>query len=301
LKWLRLHYKSPMKSNVTHFTMKRHLVLIPAFLFLSIAGFGQKLYFGLTGGYGFPVAGMELGTNSTYSSTISSPIYTNENVRGSLGKGVNAGGYIGYMLNENFGVETGVNYLFSASVKTTYSMSYPDPTMPISYTEEYKMRARMLRITPALRMTTGSGSLKPYMRAGMVIGLAGKMFVEGRDTHTDTGLSSVREIEAEFSGGVSFGIHGALGATFALSDHLSLFGEISGFGQSHAMTKGKYTKYKRDGVDELPTMDVNEKEWTFSDKVESSDNSDSSKPATELKNYFPFSSIGLNIGIHYSF
>ncbi len=40
----------------------------------------------------------------------------------------------------------------------------------------------MLRFTPALKITVGNGNIKPYMRTGLVIGVASKIKSEYLNT-----------------------------------------------------------------------------------------------------------------------
>ena len=71
----------------------------------------QGLYFGLGGGYGFAAAKQTLGQDTKVTNTggTFSAEYMSHPI--SLGKGINAGLFAGYMFNPNIGLELGVSYL----------------------------------------------------------------------------------------------------------------------------------------------------------------------------------------------
>ena len=71
--------------------------------------------------------------------------------------------------------------------------------------------------------------------------------------------------------------------------------------QSWAPGKGILKLSTRDGADELPGMNTNQKEIDFLKSYTLSGAPDTSAPAKQIKSYSSFSSIGINIGINYSF
>ncbi|MCX6267295.1 MAG: hypothetical protein NTW16_08070, partial [Bacteroidetes bacterium] len=89
----------------------------------------------------------------------------------------------------------------------------------------------------------------------------------------------------------------AAGADFSLSEKLVFFGELVFNGINYAPTKGKYKTYTYDGVDQLPTADIRDKEWTYEKEY----NDDETIPKTSPNKYpkisTTFSNVELNIGI----
>ena len=82
----------------------------------------KGVFFSINGGYNFAFALQKLPiTNRTLVESGSSVnISIEENVYGSLGKGLNFGGAIGYMFNKNIGAELGINYLIGGDIANTF-------------------------------------------------------------------------------------------------------------------------------------------------------------------------------------
>lgn len=255
----------------------------------------QKLYVTIGGGYGLSTA-----PNSAYSSVNSTRNLTgstNEisNSTGSFGRGMQFSGTFGYMFTENIGAELNIGYLLGSKITSTNkSDGY------LSY--ESSSSGNMLRLTPTIRISVGKQKIKPYMRFGLVIGMLSKIKYSSvaNFTYSTTGQLSNEETEGYSSGGVSLGFSAGFGANYKLTDHVSIFAEIGLISQAWAPKKSVTTKYMSNGIDRLATMNINEKETEY---VSSYDNSSSSisTPTKRLKTYTPFSSIGINIGIHLAF
>ena len=260
----------------------------------------QGLYLGVDGGYGFPAAKMSIfgdykstnGSTNTYEAT-SKPV--------SFGKGVNAGLYIGYMLNENVGMELGASYLIGS--KYTFTDETTNDTGPSSSKYEDTWKAHMIRLVPTLRMTSGENKLHPYAKAGLIIGIGGKLFEESHNVNTDPSGSTVIDENWEYSGGISLGFHGGLGINYMVSDKIGIFLEAAGNYQSWAMKKGIMTVNTVDGVDQLSMLTTAEKETEFVDEVKYDYNNppSDSQPTQSTKFFMPLSSIGVNIGLHIAF
>jgi len=265
-------------------------------VFIGANTFAQGLYVNAGAGYGFPAACYLMEDNYVYHYDEGGSSWDYEIVKGSgsFGKGIQPGIIIGYMFNPNVGAELGVSYLLGGKIesKDEYHGFYGTETREATH------KGTMLRFTPALKMTVGNGNIKPYMRAGLVIGAAGKV----KTTQTNTGSGEVKSVveerESEYTGGISLGFAGALGADFMLSDNIGLFAELGVITQSYAPKKGEWTKYTVDGVDKLGELETYDKEIEFVDSFSDSDDSfDEDSPMKALKMYFPFSSVGVNIGV----
>ena len=258
----------------------------------------QGLYLGLGVGYGFPAGKQaDVEQTSTTSGSVTTNEYTTKNL--SLGKGINAGLYVGYMFNKNLGAELGISYLIGG--KTTINDKSTGNNS--SSTDEYIYKGNMIRFTPALKMIIGENKLRPYMRIGMIVGIAGKLTDEYNYTNTTPGSTSSGQVITEYTGGISLGFHGGLGINYALSDKLSLFGELAGNYQNWAPKKSEITTYTQDGADQLPSMTTYQKETEFLDSFTTTSNSPSNNgvPDQQTKFYLPFSSFGINIGIVLNF
>lgn len=250
----------------------------------------QNVYFGVGGGYATGLASQTMTFNET-GFTNNEHFY--ETVKGTYGKGINFGMFAGYMFNPNISAEFGISYLAGGKTKRHY-------VKESSGIEDLVLSAKMIRITPSLRMTAGDGKMKPYMRIGMVVGVAGK--ITENDTWTDTGCNCGNsETTWEYTGGVSFGATSAFGGNYTINEKISLFGELNFIAQSWAPEKGLMTKSMFNGADELPNKTTNQKEIDFVKSYTTTSPTNTSAPTTQMKNYSSFSSIGINIGLTYSF
>ncbi len=101
----------------------------------------------------------------------------------------------------------------------------------------------------------------------------------------------------DFSGGFSQGFLGALGGDFKIAKNVNIFSEISFIAQSWAPQKRTLTGYKVDGVDYLSSVPKYYKEVEFVESYTPSGTINNNETQKSLIQYFPFSSIGINIGI----
>ncbi|MEO8760897.1 MAG: outer membrane beta-barrel protein [Bacteroidia bacterium] len=273
--------------------MKTKIIIIATVLSLKLTdASAQGLYAGLNGGYGFNLASQNLAVNNANGNGTSNSY---ELVKGSFGKGVNFGANVGYMFNKNIGAELGISYLLGSKFESTFSkgVNY--------YTRNQFLSGKMLRLMPSIRITSGEGKLKPYLRLGIVIGLGGK--ITSTETEVFTGASPTSETTWEYKGGVSFGFAGAVGLNYQISNKIAVFGECGFISQSWAPTKGVLTKDNQNGVDVLPTLTTSQKQTDFVSKYSESfvTPANTSEPSKQLKAYSPFSSLGFNIGIQFNF
>jgi opacity protein-like surface antigen len=277
--------------------MKKLILLSAIFAATVFTTRAQGTYMGLGFNYGFPAAGNALGTIDTRDNPANTS--SSENVRGSFGTGFSLGYYVGYMMNSNFGFEINANYLWGS--KYNFSSNTAQGNGNYHNTTD-EVSAITFRISPALRMTFGDGKLRPYLRAGLTFGLFNKII--DNSVQTDMNSSSngpdVTEMKFELTKGNSFGFTGAFGAGFAVNDAFSIFGEVTNFSSSWGPEKGEIVKATLNGNDILSTMDVSDKQFEFVDKVNYPSGSNST-PTQALKTYFPMSSLGFTVGIHYFF
>lgn len=262
----------------------------------------QGVYMGIGGGYGFAAGKQSLFDD--YKTTVSSSGSTTQEFTShpfSLGKGINTGLYAGYMFNKNVGAELGIAYLIGS--KNIFTDEYiNNSAFPSSSKTEMTWKGRMIRLVPTIRMTAGEKKLRPYMKAGLIIGVGGKVYDDMHSVNTSGGSSSVTDQSWEYYGGMSLGFHGAMGLNYMVSDKIGIFGELAGNYQNFAMKKGSMTKYTVDGVDQMPTMDTNDKEIEFVDSYsyDSSASPNVNQPDKASKFFMPFSSFGINLGLHIS-
>lgn len=263
------------------------------FLILTLATlcsnnlFGQLAYLNINAGYGLMISSGNL--TNFYSLTTSSNSDTYKQVNLSLGKGINFGGAFGYMFNKNLGAELGISYLIGGKSKA--QDIYPGGKT------DYTLSAKMLRINPSIVVASGFKRINPYAKIGLIIG-SGSVTEETKDN--DGGDISL--VLVKMNGGIAIGGNAGLGVLFDLSKTISFFSEINMTNLSYAPTKGKATKATYNGIDILSDLTTSEKEIEYVDSyTESNTPPPDSQPAKGLKTKLPFGSIGINIGIRFSF
>lgn len=263
--------------------------------------FAQGTYVNVHLGYGFGLGSVNFDgfVNETATSNSGSFSSTTEQINVSFGKGLNFGAAFGYMFNKNVGADLGLSYLIGG--KTTAKQTYQGSSY--SETRETTISAKMLRINPSLVVAAGSEKINPYAKLGVVIGL-GSILSENEWEEIDMGGDvSNSTMKVKNNGGLGIGLSSGIGILFNLNEKISLFGECSMINMSYSPKKGEITEYTEDGVDQLPAMTTDEKEWEFVDSLSESSNSNpsTSSPTKILKYHYPFGSVGVNLGMRFSF
>jgi hypothetical protein len=262
-------------------------LMVLAASLLSGTAFSQGLYAKINAGYGLNMSSQNVDYFHFINYTIDTASSTQEQVKTSLGKGLAFEGAVGYMFNKNIGAEIGVSYLLGTKTQTNQTLYGSQRNNSLS--------ANMLRINPSFVVSCGYEKINPYAKLGLIIGF-GKIFYE--DDYTSAGGSVVSEI-MELSGGIALGLNAGAGVTYNLSEKLSLFGEINMVNLSYSPTQGKLTKSTIDGTDRLSDLTTAEKEVDFVDSYTTDTNTPylDTSPRKELKESFPFGSVGVNVGI----
>jgi outer membrane protein W len=259
----------------------------------STAQMKKGAYVGVYVGYNATAgaANMEGVVNS--SNTITGNEY--ENIKFSFGKGVNAGLSFGYMFNENIGAEFGVQYLIGD--KTKYSRT--DNSGFFGVTTSGDKSAKMIQIKPTIVLATTIKNITPYAKFGIVIG-SGKI-----TSNENTPIGSFLEYAEtrELKGGMALGFTAAMGLNFPLSKNLSISGELNMINMQYSPKKGTLVKYTENGVDKLSTLSVSQKEIEFVKKEINNFRTPTvtTSPRKEAAIAMPFGSIGINVGVKYSF
>jgi len=266
--------------------------LLSCTLLLSMNGLiAQSAYFGFGTGYGHSAA-PNLFSAYDYEDISGTETSTLKKGNGSFGRGAQLNVFAGLPLGDGIFAELGASYLYGF----TSASKYHSQDAGYTYTSEDKIRSRTFRIMPSLKFQMGSGKTKPYMKAGAVIGFGSKLIMESSGSSSSQfGGNSSNTMKMEFKGRTSLGFSGALGLQFELSEKLHFFTEVHMITHSWAPKRSIITESTADGVDQLPSMDTDEKETEFLDKYTESD--DPNAPDKELKYFMPLSSIGLQLGL----
>lgn len=272
------------------------LLLLIAFGFSSQNLAAQKMYLSLDAGYGTKISTQD---NSWYYTNIDAEngVHTYEVVRFSLGQGTQAGASFGYMFTENMGFELKLSFLAGTPCKAHYNNV--DTSTNVFSHMSYSFGAKMVRINPSLFITTGSGKLRPYMKFGFIFS---KGSLEEIHEGTDYSGDFIKRTYL-YNKGAAFGLSSAVGTTFAISDKISLFGEIHLINMSYSPKKMQLTECSENGLDVLPSMSAEDKESVFVESYDFDFNNQppATEPRTELERNYSLNSVGLNLGVRLSF
>jgi opacity protein-like surface antigen len=237
---------------------------------------------GFRAGYGLPAATINTGSNQNNN--------TETVVNSSLNQGLNLGLNLGYNLSKYIGLDLGINYLMGGAIKN--SSSYTSGGFTSYRTSETK--ANFLFIQPSLTLSPGFDKLNPYVSFGPSIG-----FGSLKETAYQTSGTNTSNTEIEASGGIPIGFRSALGACYKLSNKLFLNFELFNVNMSYAPTKAEITKATSNGQDVLGSMSVSQKKVEFVESFDRSASSSANEPSKRLKQYYPLSSFGVNLGISF--
>ena len=248
----------------------------------------NNIYVSINGCYGLVSA-----SNSQYASTTvysgSPTTHESFNSTGSFGKGLQFGATVGYFFTENIGAELNVGYLIGEKITHTETDSR-------GLFQEEKSSAKMLRLTPSIKIQVGKKNIKPYMRFGLVIGLAPNITISYLLNIPNAKNPLTEESDRTMSGGTSIGFSAGVGVKYKLNERIGVFGEFSLVSQAWAPKKAVFTKSIINGVDELPSLTISQKEVEYVDPYVQGI-SNPNEPSKSLKTYMPFSSIGINVGL----
>ncbi len=271
--------------------MKKYLplLIILSFVFSSPHASAQVLYAHVNTGYALGAARQNLDNFGFMNSTIGNNSMTLEQVKISLGQGVNFTAAGGIMFNEQVGLEFALSYLLGHQHKATMNNLGQNTQMQFS--------SQMIRINPSLLVAMGKEKIDPYAKFGFILGVGTVMFELEEQTYGD--ISTAR---FQMNGGMSAGLTSALGANLKLSENTALFGEMQLISMSYAPARGELIESTINGISDLSDYTTNEKEVNYVEKYTRNMNTPEldSLPTEELKQYLPFSSLGFNFGIRFN-
>jgi len=274
---------------------------------ISVNSNAQGFYIEAGSGYGWKAASQSIGDNYSFTNSGSTFSSSDQNVKGSFGAGWNFGGAFGYMFSEHIGAELGISYLSGSNIQLTNNTN---DVGNYSTSRTITISGSMLRLNPTIKIGGEPGRITPYIKVGLVIGISPSITITNDSTYsystfypTVTTIDTVVAQTNKLSGGTSFGFSVALGADVRLNNLISLYGEIGMIGQTYAPTSGTLTSYTKDGADQLSTMTTSQKQITYVDSYTTSSSAptNAALPSQQLKVYEPFSSWGINIGVHLTF
>ena|SRR6218665_1552599 len=248
----------------------------------------QSFYTGIDLSYGMGLASQNLTSNTTIGVTQTS----HSLVIGSFGQGASINAYFGYLQNQHISFELGITYLQShgfrgSAVKDT------------SYKQDLALSANMLRLAPTIRFTVGEKKTKLYLKAGLLIRLAGK--ITNESTYYDLLNGTVIQTEWKYSKGLSLGASGGLGLIRNFNTKSAIYCELFFNAQTWGPKNGNVVTYRVNGVDKIATLNPSQRNTHYLNNYNSGGNNANYNYDQQLRQYFPFSSIGIKLGYQLAF
>ena len=246
----------------------KYILPILALLLGNGQAFGQKGAFdlGLGLGYGFKSAPF---------SEINQSDNTSTNITYSLGSGFHGSISASYMLGEHIGAGLGLAYVTGSKAEYRRNLigsnGYGTTTL----------KGSMMSIMPNIILSANSTGINPYGRFGVVLGSA-----QATNSEITTGGSGTTSgpYELKYSGNMAIGWYVGFGAQYSISDKIMLNAEL--FNRSMSYAPKKVDNTYNGGWHTDPTI-----------YFVKNPSQGSRYTYTESQIYFPFSSIGIMVGI----
>lgn len=214
-----------------------------------------------------------------------------EIVKGSFGQGGTFGISGGYMFSKHFGAELGLSYFMGQAVKSTWSF----PNASNVLTEERK--AGVFFINPSLVVKAGEKGISPYARIGALIGVASKV----KSTASLDFNPDIFTIEDELSGGTAVGFSAAFGVNYSFTSQIAVYAELAYNGLSYSPTERAIKRVTQNGQEQPITDLYTLENQLIKDVLPDTYSSQSFNATDQLTHTYPFSNLGLNVGVQFSF
>jgi|WetSurMetagenome_2_1015567.scaffolds.fasta_scaffold246642_1 hypothetical protein len=270
--------------------MKTSRILFIGLLFIGMNMQAQEIY--IRAGLG---AAVSTAANIVLDANSSSTSSTLTSKKAGLGTGLPFVLAPGYRFNEHFGVELGINYFYGFTIKGKNENSYSG--------SEKKYHGQMLSLVPAFIMTFSVDKIHPYARLGLILGVMNSVVYKSHETYNPELKAATMEIDSKDKdyGGIAIGAQAALGTDYAISDKISLFGEIQVDGISYAPKHGKYLEYSQNGVDVMGDRTVKQNKWDYKKEIDFTQTMPDDQPDQVARVNHRFGNVGLVIGVKFNF
>lgn len=298
---------------------KTTLLIFLSLLLFSYEGICQKFYLKAGGGYKLQAGktnfidadpnGFTKIVPSVEVSVDNNDIATVEDVSGTFGGGLELALTGGYEINNYLAAELGIVYL---NGKEKVIGSWEDQVS----IEKSTAYLEGVLLTPSLVIDPGFSGVNPYVRAGLVLTAAGKLFVDtsvevpdGAGPGVDVSVNAHTVVEPNFS----LGYTGAIGALFPVNEKISLFGEVEFRNFTIQAKEGEIEEFTTVSVSggtatpipgqQLEDLPVSAKNFIFSDSYQRTLGTEppTDQPVTLPVQYVNAGSMGLNFGVRMSF
>lgn len=276
-------------------------IFLPALLtvaaLLTVQSLSAQFFIKPRVGYALSVAGEVRGLE------VNGSTFTN--VYGTTGEGFNAGLGLGYMFNQNIGIEADFIYFNSS-----------DEVINNTPNLEQTRYSRQLRVAPAIVVTASGEGVVPYARFGVLIPVSGTTYDDvittdepgSFEVQTPVGpvtLPGTTDATAELEtrGEITVGFVSNLGISYGISEKAALFTELELTTLSIRGRETEVVSYNGTATIQTPLGAV-EEDIELSDLPEDRrlrEYDDDSNDPDLLRPVSNFNSLGINIGVRFSF
>lgn len=263
------------------------------FYFIVLSSFSQlysqQFYLKAFGGYGIGTSPDVITTTVTQLplfSSVSSTTYHTKTY--SFGEGLDASIAAGYKILTNLNVEMEIGY--HRSTEVNYESSFSSPPSEDKY--ENKLTARTFNFIPSVVLHTEISSIKPYLKIGPVISIAGIDYTRNIMSKIGSTANSTHFLY-EYRGGITFGVSSSAGIQYSLGRGISIMFEINNKNMTYSPKEGEITEYTVNGVNRLEELKANTKKFSFKESLTEDDQQNS---GDRIKEEYPFSSLSFLLG-----
>lgn len=258
---------------------------------LSIQKIQSQSEIGIEAAYGFPWAGKEISDGNI--TEIKMGVVETDGLNWSYGAGRTYSLVFSHSFNASIESKCTVSYFDGSTVEKTIKF--------LNSTSSSTFKAKAFLLSPTLNFNIGKKKLRPYAYMGLMFDLGPKI-LDSAKTNSSYIVSASKYV---FYGGAVYGITSGIGLKFYFKENRKWYfsTEARLISASYSPRKGKLVEYTIDGADALNSLSINDKRVVYKDKyaVDPSAPENPDEPATYSRIYYPFSSIGLSLGIYYSF
>lgn len=262
--------------------MKKITLLVLCTLAIGSVSFAQGSYVRFNVGYGIPLGSQYVGEERTVGYSPSYH-YDSKQVYGSFGSGVTINAAYGLALKGILGLDFEVGYLIGKENGSEWNyIDYP------TYREEETRSVNGFSFTPSITFTAQEGKILPYTRFGPVLGTYKMKYA-----YSEKDIDYDYAYEEEYTGGITLGFKGSVGAIFNPTGKFQYFSEITFVSMNLAPKEGEITKDMQNGVSDLDDYSAEEKNFDFVDDYSYPSNGSYDR----AKEKYAMGSISLQIGV----
>ena len=190
-----------------------------AALMLTETAHAQYFYIQGSTAYGFGFSRTLLGEQIDINAVSGRPT-VRQGVYGSLGRGVVAGGSVGYMMTPFVGVELAGSYTLGAETDEFRPVAFS----PLQAGLRSTLQTSIPAVTPSLVACFAEKGVVPYARLGLQIAFPAMTLTERADAVLQV-AGAAGDSTKTYTGGLSIGVRYGMGLRVPLTGTMSLVGE----------------------------------------------------------------------------